>query len=145
MRNCVFVAATLWLTPVIAVGLTGVGLAQVAAIVIGFVLAAAIGKWASGPLAATLSPALAGRRALMVVVMLLAAVGIVQIARESVFMADNTKPGIVTQHTAKLCCCFISTIGNYNHTGMYAVTHAHTASVVKAHPTCTAGSVHQCI
>jgi alpha-1,2-mannosyltransferase len=92
VRNYVFVAAALWLTPVIAVGLTGVGLAHVAAIVIGFVLAAAISAWASGPLAATLSPALAGRRALTIAVMLLAVVAIVQIARESVFMADSTKP-----------------------------------------------------
>jgi alpha-1,2-mannosyltransferase len=92
MRNCVFVAATLWLTPVIAVGLTGVGLGHVAAIVMGFVLAAAIGWWASGPVAATLSPALAGRRALTIAVMLVAAVAIVQIARQSMFMADSTKP-----------------------------------------------------
>jgi hypothetical protein len=92
MRNRVFVAATLWLTPVIAVGLTGVGLAHVAAVVIGFVLAAAIGWWASGRLAATLSPVLAGRRVLTIAVMLVAAVAIVQIARESVFMADSTKP-----------------------------------------------------
>jgi alpha-1,2-mannosyltransferase len=92
MRNCVFVAATLWLTPVIAVGLIGVGLAHVAAIVMGFALAAAIGWWASGPVAATLSAALEGRRALAIAVMLVAAVAIVQIARESVFMADSTKP-----------------------------------------------------
>ena len=92
MRNGIFVAVTLWLTPVIAVGLTGVGLAHVAAIVMGFVLAAAIGRWASGPLAATLSPALAGRRVLTIAVLLVAAVAIVQIARQSVFMADSTRP-----------------------------------------------------
>jgi hypothetical protein len=92
MRNHVFVAATLWLTPVIAVGLTGAGLSHVPAIVIGLVLAAAIGRWASGPLAATLSPVLVGRRVLTVTMMLVAAVAIVQIARESVFMADSTKP-----------------------------------------------------
>jgi len=92
MRNCVFVAATLWLTPVMAVGLTGVGLARVAAIVMGFVLAAAIARWASGPLAATLLSALAGHRALTLAAVLVAAVAIVQIARESVFMADSTRP-----------------------------------------------------
>jgi alpha-1,2-mannosyltransferase len=92
MRNCVFVAATLWLTPVIAVGLIGVGLVHLPAIVIGFVLAAAIGWWASGPLAAALSSVLSGRRALTIAVMLVAAVAIAQIARESVFMADSTQP-----------------------------------------------------
>jgi alpha-1,2-mannosyltransferase len=92
MRNCIFVAATLWLTPVLAVGLVGVGLAYAAAIVVGFVLAAAIGKWASGSLAAMLSPVLADRRALTIAVILVAAVAIVQIARESVFMADSTRP-----------------------------------------------------
>jgi alpha-1,2-mannosyltransferase len=92
MRNRVFVAATLWLTPVMAVGLIGVGLARVAAIVIGFVLAAAIGRWASGLLTATLSVVLGGRRALTIAVLLVAAVAIVQIARESVYMADSTKP-----------------------------------------------------
>ena len=60
MRNWIFVAVTLWLTPVIAVGMTGLGLAHVVAIVMGFVLAAAIGRWASGPLAATLSPEATG-------------------------------------------------------------------------------------
>jgi alpha-1,2-mannosyltransferase len=93
MRNGVFVAATLWLTPVMAVGLTGAGLSRVPAIVMGLVLAAAIAWWASGPLAATLSPVLAGRRALTIAVMLVAAIAIVQIARESVFMADSTQPG----------------------------------------------------
>lgn len=92
MRTWILVAVTLWLTPVIAVGLTGVGLAHVAAITVGFVLAAAIGRWASGPLAATLSPALAGRRALTIAVLLVAAAAIVQIARQSVFMADSTQP-----------------------------------------------------
>jgi hypothetical protein len=92
MRNYVFVAVTLWLTPVIAVGLRGVGLSHVAAILIGLALAAAIGQWASGALAATLSSALAGRRTLTIAVMLVAAVAIVQIARQSVFMADSTKP-----------------------------------------------------
>jgi hypothetical protein len=92
MRGRVFVAATLWLTPVIAVGLTGVGLSHVPAIVMGLLLAAAIGRWASGPFAATLSPVLAGRRVLTITVMLVAAVAIVQIARESVYMADSTKP-----------------------------------------------------
>jgi len=92
MRNGVFVAATLWLTPVMAVGLTGAGLSHVPAIVIGLVLAAAIAWWASGPLTATLSPLLAGRRALTIAVVLVAAVAIVQIARESVFMADSTQP-----------------------------------------------------
>src|SRR6266702_4372149 len=92
MRNWVFVAVTLWLTPVIAVGLTGVRLTHVAAIMMGFVLAAAIGRWASGPLAATLSPGLAGRRILTIAVLLVAAVAIVQIARQSVFMADSTQP-----------------------------------------------------
>src|SRR5258708_15330872 len=92
MRNWIFVAVTLWLAPVIAVGLTGVGLAHVPAIVMGLVLATAIGRWASGPLAATLSLVLAGRRALTITVVLVAAVAIVQIARESVFMADSTKP-----------------------------------------------------
>jgi Glycosyltransferase family 87 len=92
MRSCILVAATLWLTPVLAVGLIGLGLTHVPAIVIGLVLAAAIGRWVSAPLAAMLSPALAGRRALTIAVMLVAAVAIVQIARESVFMADSTKP-----------------------------------------------------
>jgi alpha-1,2-mannosyltransferase len=92
MRNGVFVAMTLWLTPVIAVGLTGIGLTRVAAIVVGLVLAAAIGWWAARPIAATLLPALRGRRTLTIAVMLVVAVAIVQIARESVFMADSTRP-----------------------------------------------------
>jgi hypothetical protein len=92
MRTGVFVAATLWLTPVIAVGLIGAGLAPIPAIVIGFALAALIGRWASGPLTATLSSALMGRRALMIAAILVAAVAIVQVARESVYMADSTKP-----------------------------------------------------
>jgi alpha-1,2-mannosyltransferase len=92
VRNGVFVGATLWLAPVLVVGLLSVGLTQVAAIVIGLALAVAIGRWASGPLAALLSPALAGRRVLTIAVLIVAAVAIVQIARESVFMADSTKP-----------------------------------------------------
>jgi alpha-1,2-mannosyltransferase len=92
MRNGIFVAVTLWLTPVIAVGLTGLGLAHVAAIVMALVLAAAIGRWASSPLTAILSPVLAGRRVLTIGVLLVAAVAIVQIGRQSVFMADSTQP-----------------------------------------------------
>jgi hypothetical protein len=92
MRTALFVAATLWLTPVIAVGLIGVGLTPIPAIVTGFLLAALVGRWASGPLAATLSSAFVGRRALAIAAALVAAVAIVQIARESVYMADSTKP-----------------------------------------------------
>jgi hypothetical protein len=92
MRNGVFIAATLWLTPVIAVGLTGVAVAPVVAVVIGFVPAAALGWWASGPLAASLSKVLAGRCALTIAAVIVSGVAIVQIARESVYMADSTQP-----------------------------------------------------
>ena len=91
MRKCILVAATLWLTPVIAVGLAGLGMAHGFSIGIGFVLAAAVATWASSPLATTLSPVLLGRPALTVVVILVAVAAIFQIARESVFMADSTK------------------------------------------------------
>ena len=53
MRVGVFVAVTLWLTPVLAVGLTGLGLTHVAAITIGFAAAAVIGWWTSRPLKLT--------------------------------------------------------------------------------------------
>lgn len=92
MREPVFVASTLWLTPVITVGMIGAGLTHVPALVIGFVLAAALAKYASGPIAATLSSALSGRRALTIATVLVAAAAIVEIARESVYMADSTKP-----------------------------------------------------
>ncbi|MEA3179325.1 MAG: alpha,2-mannosyltransferase [Gammaproteobacteria bacterium] len=92
MRDGVFIAATLWLAPVIAVGLIGVGLTPVAAIALGLVAAAAMGWWVSGPLAATLSAGFAGRRALTITAVLMSAVAIAQIARESVYMADSTQP-----------------------------------------------------
>ena len=60
-------------------------------------------------------------------------------------MSYHTKPGIITQHTAKLRRRFFGSVGNDDHTGMYAVPHAYTAAVVQAHPTCTACCVYECI
>jgi glycosyl transferase family 87 len=90
MRPGVFVAVTLWLTPVMAVGLHAFGVPNLPGLVVGLMLAAAVGWGVSRPLASALEPA-SGARVLVVATALFAAVAIVQIARVSVFMADPAR------------------------------------------------------
>lgn len=92
MRVGVFIGAALWLTPVITVGVIGLGMPPVAAFVIGFLLAVGIAWWASAPLARTLATALAGRHILTAMTIIMVAAAIVLIARLSVYMADSTQP-----------------------------------------------------
>src|SRR3954463_5635563 len=92
MRIGVRIVVALWLAPVITVGVIGLGMSPVAAFVIACLLAVVSAWWASGPLARTLAPLLAGRHALTAVAIIVAAVAIGLIARESVYMADSTKP-----------------------------------------------------
>jgi len=87
----VFIAVALWLAPVFTVGLIGLGSGPVVAGVIACLFAVAISWQASGPLARTLAAALGGRPVLAGLAMLVAAVAIALIARESVFMADSTQ------------------------------------------------------
>ena len=58
-------------------------------------------------------------------------------------MSYNSQSGIITKHSAESGFRFIGSVGNYNHTGMYAVTHAHTASMVQANPACAACCIYQ--
>ncbi len=64
----------------------------ITAFLIASVLAVAIAWLASKPLATTLAAALEGRSILTAVAVIVAAVAIVIVARESVFMADSTQP-----------------------------------------------------
>jgi alpha-1,2-mannosyltransferase len=92
MRVGVFIGAALWLAPVITVGVMGLGMPPITAFLIASVLAVAIAWLVSKPLATTLAAALEGRTILTVVAVIVAAVAIVIVARESVFMADSTQP-----------------------------------------------------
>lgn len=92
MRIGVFIAAALWLTPVVTVGVIGLGMSPIAAVVIASLLAVAVAWWASGFLATMLAAALAGRYVLTAVATIMAVVAIVLVARESVYMADSTQP-----------------------------------------------------
>src|SRR5882757_16898 len=92
MRIGVFIAAALWLTSVVTVGVIGLGMSAIAAVVIACLLAVPVAWWASGFLATMLAAALAGRYVLTAVAMIMAVVAIVLVARESVYMADSKKP-----------------------------------------------------
>jgi alpha-1,2-mannosyltransferase len=92
MRIGVFIVAALWLTPVIAVGGVGLGMAPMTAVLCGAVIAGVLAWITSKPLARTLAVALVGRPVLTAAAILVAAVAITLIARESVFMADSTQP-----------------------------------------------------
>src|SRR3569832_1144922 len=92
MRIGIFIGAALWLAPVITVGVIGLGVPPIAAVLIASALAVAMAWLASKPLATTLAPALAGRSLLSAVAVIIAAVAVVLVARESVFMADSSQP-----------------------------------------------------
>src|SRR3954453_17683271 len=92
MRIGVLIAAALWLAPVITVGMTGLGMPPLGAFLLACVLAIALAWTASKPLATTLATALAGNARLIAVAIVMAAVAVVFIARESVYMADSTQP-----------------------------------------------------
>ena len=92
MRIGVFIGAALWLAPVITVGVIGLGMPPLAAFLVASVLAVAMAWLASKPLATTLASGLAGRSILSAVAVIVAALAVVLVARESVFMADSTQP-----------------------------------------------------
>ena len=92
MRSAVFVGAVLWLAPVLTAGAFGLGLSLATAIAVGCACALGIAAWASRILSTTLASALQGDRTLAAVTMVIAAIAIVLIARESVYMADSTQP-----------------------------------------------------
>jgi alpha-1,2-mannosyltransferase len=92
MRVSVFIFAALWLAPVLTVGVIGLGVTPISAVIIACLLAAAISWPASVPLARTLAVVLVGRTVLVGIAICGAAIAITLIARESVYMADSTQP-----------------------------------------------------
>lgn len=123
IRQPVFMAATLWLTPVLAVGLYGLGIPTPAALAIALVAAAVVASIVSEPLAVTLRPA-ESSRAVMIAVTVVTLVAIVQIARLSVFMGNVNRrdlsmdPSDVwrTQH-----CCLTA----YSEAARFAAENTH--------------------
>ncbi len=91
MRIGVFVAATLWLAPVLAVGCVGLGMPIPIAALCGLAAGGALAAVAARPLAACLSPALAGRPLLAAIALLTATAAVAQIGRLSVFMVDSSR------------------------------------------------------
>ena len=87
MHKPIFYVITLWLTPVIAVGLYGLGAPVVVALIVAMVSAAAVATRVATPLAATLLPATTSR-ALNTAIVIVTLVALVQIARLSVFMGN---------------------------------------------------------
>jgi alpha-1,2-mannosyltransferase len=92
MRIGVFIGTALWLAPVITVGVIGLGLPPIGAFLVASALAIALAWWVSKPLTTTLATALAGNSRLMAVALIMAAVAVILIARQSVYMADSTQP-----------------------------------------------------
>jgi len=92
MRVGVFITVSMWLLPVVSVGLIGLGLPAIAAVLIGSALAVALAWRVSGSLNSTLRQALDGHKLRTAVVIAISATAIVLIARESVYMADSTQP-----------------------------------------------------
>jgi alpha-1,2-mannosyltransferase len=92
MRILIGVAAgiTLWLTPVMAVGVHAFGAPFLASVAIGLAIAAAIAWRVARPMAATIAPALRVP-VVAIVVALLAAAAIVQIGRISIYMGDPSR------------------------------------------------------
>ena len=123
IRQPVFMAATLWLTPVLAVGLYGLGIPTPAALAIALVAAAVVAAIVSEPLASTLRPA-ESSRVVMIAVTIVTLVAIVQIARLSVFMGNVNRrdlsmdPSDVwrTQH-----CCLTA----YSEAARFAAENTH--------------------
>ena len=90
MRLVVAAAITLWLTPVIAAGVYVFAGSAAASVAIAFVLAAGA-AWLTAPrLADTIAPAVR-RPAVAVIVAILAAAAIAQIARMSIYMANPAR------------------------------------------------------
>jgi alpha-1,2-mannosyltransferase len=90
MIRGVFAATALWLTPVLAVGAHGFGLALIPSLAFGCLCAAAIAWLTCGALTNALRPAMASR-ILAIALVAFAAVAIVSIARISVYMADPSR------------------------------------------------------
>ena len=90
MRKAALVGSSLWLTPVLGVGLTGFGIPASGAILLGVCLAAALAWPASRVLADTLRPA-AGSRVVLTAALVFSAAAVVEIGRIAPFMADVTR------------------------------------------------------
>jgi hypothetical protein len=87
MHKPIFYVVTLWLTPVIAVGLYGLSVPIAVALIVALAVAAGVGLRVAEPLAATLQPA-GTSRALMLAIAVVTLIALVQIARLSVFMGN---------------------------------------------------------
>ena len=90
-RVAIAALTALWLTPVLATGLIGVGLDARAAIPAAFVVAASAAHLLSRKLRAIVAPAIDGRGWTAALGVALALVAVAQIARLSVFMADASQ------------------------------------------------------
>lgn len=90
IRAGVFAAATLWLTPVLAVGVHAFGLSLIPALALGCAGAAAMVWLTSGALADAVGPALESK-ILTAALVVSAAVAIVSVARISVYMGDPSR------------------------------------------------------
>jgi alpha-1,2-mannosyltransferase len=90
IRAGVFAGVTLWLTPVLAVGVHAFGPSLIPALAIGCAGAAAIAWVTCGALANALRPAMKSRM-LVGALVVFATVAIVSIARISVYMADPSR------------------------------------------------------
>jgi len=88
MRRWILIALFLWLTPILAVGIAGLGLPAVAAIAAGSIGAAVIAAPGSRRLAAALHDGSGVPKALGIGLVILTLLSIAQFASLSVFMAD---------------------------------------------------------